>query len=283
MSSPRVARTVYRELLRHAKLMDKHAAVKALISPTEVSSNARCQDAVSALLRQKMYYLPYASAADVVRNAFRSPSSAGDLGAAFMAMRFTSEKLHVSRQYGLLNEPPFPPTRTYDLLSTSPRATSPSSSSVAITTQIRSGVFLIAHPMLFRPFEQSVVLITSHGETGTTGFVFLHSQPNIGGIAVDAACPDDSSPLFVGGNLLDFAKLPHSKEVVFFNGYAGWTPHMLEKELDMGSWIMVTAPLSFAIHPPTPNLWRHLLKQLGHEYDQFARIPPNVDFTVHVS
>ncbi|RHZ13934.1 hypothetical protein DYB37_009463, partial [Aphanomyces astaci] len=182
------------------------------------------------------------------------------------------------------------------------------------------GVFLIAHPMLFRPFEQSVVLITSHGETGTTGFVVnIHSdkkhtlwpnyrldaqvqplfgshpvlyggpvgggsvQPNIGGIAVDAACPDDSSPLFVGGNLLDFAKLPHSKEVVFFNGYAGWTPHMLEKELDMGSWIMVTAPLSFAIHPPTPNLWRHLLKQLGHEYDQFARIPPNVDFTVHVS
>ncbi|ETW01179.1 hypothetical protein H310_06777 [Aphanomyces invadans] len=323
--SARVIRSVYRELLRHAKLMDNHAAVKALLSRAEVPENFQCQKAISSLLGEnKVYYLPHTSAAEVLRRAFRS--STGDLGAAFLALRFMGEKLHVARQYGLLKESPFLPTRTYELLS-SPSSASPPSSPVALTKRIRSGVFLIAHPMLYRPFEQTVVLVTSHSAVGTTGFIvnekagnrhtlwpnygvdthlkplfgshqvhyggpvgggsvqFLHAQPNIGGTAVNATSLHDSSPLFVGGNLMDFAKLPNSNpnEVVFFNGYAGWTPQLLQKELDVGSWIMVTAPLSMAIRSPAKNLWRYLLKQLGSEYDQFAAIPRNVDFTVHVS
>ncbi|KAF0687962.1 Aste57867_20343 [Aphanomyces stellatus] len=328
--SARVVRTVYRELLRNAKLMDKHAAVKALVSPTEVATNPLCQDAVATLLRQKMYYLPYASAVEVVRNAFRTSSQTGDIGAAFLALRFLGDKLNLAKQYGLLQGSPFPPTRTYDLLEKVPSPPSVTitkyvfpSLGICLTqrfSRIRSGVFLIAHPLLFRPFEQSVILITSHTKKeGTTGFIvnekgdkkhtlfpnydinaalqplfgsravyyggpvdggsvsYLHTEPAIGGIPVDAA--NESVRLFVGGNLLDFATMDqaNAKDVVFFNGYAGWTPNMLQKELAMGSWIMVDAPLSLAIRPP-PNLWRHLLNELGPEFDQFSSIPRNVNF-----
>ncbi|KDO25876.1 hypothetical protein SPRG_08818 [Saprolegnia parasitica CBS 223.65] len=304
-----VTRVLYRELLRSAKLLDKHAAVKALMCPSEVADSAICHKAVMGLHQHQLCYWPYESAKQRMRALFRtSPASSEALDAAFRGLRYLNAKLHLAQEYDLLH------VESDELPSRPPR----------ITTTIRRGVFLIAHPLTVRPFEQSVVLLTRHDTKGTKGVIvndegdakqsslhsypvesalqaafpshpllyggpvatnsiqFLHPHAELGGSLVT---PDEvDTPVFIQHDLSVLVKPAHANidrsKVTFVHGHASWVPKQLQRELDAGGWLMVEAPLALVLNPPAKNLWVHMLQELGDEHAAMSRIPKSVDFYV---
>ena len=61
--------------------------------------------------------------------------------------------------------------------------------------------------------------------------------------------------------------------LLFFAGYAGWTPGQLESELQSKSWILYSGGFDWINHIHEPDLWTVLLKSMGGEHAMMASFP----------
>jgi putative transcriptional regulator len=171
------------------------------------------------------------------------------------------------------------------------------------------GSLLIAKPFLADPnFERGVILLCSHHEQGTFGFVmnqvtelflgdvleetiyqdiplhlggpvekntlhFIHRRPDLisGGDEV-------MDGVYWGGNfdqvktLLNINTLK-SDDVRFFIGYSGWSGGQLENEISEESWIITNTTSDFLFTVPPADFWREVLRNMGGEYRSIAHYP----------
>lgn len=173
-----------------------------------------------------------------------------------------------------------------------------------------SGTVLISKPLIGDGFfEQSVIYITEHSETGTLGFTLnkpsliyvqdiIEEIPgedflNFGGpveqdalfFLHDIDTLKDSYPvgggLYLGGDfdaLKDIIKTARDLEVEpfkcrFFLGYSGWSPGQLQEEIEGNTWIVLNPPMDFNPLELDSDAWRDQMKKLGGEYTIWANTP----------
>lgn len=60
-----------------------------------------------------------------------------------------------------------------------------------------------------------------------------------------------------------------------FLGYSGWAPGQLEKEMQMGSWVVHPAAPKIVFHPDPEQGWKAALKEKGGIYRVFAETDQN--------
>ena len=158
-----------------------------------------------------------------------------------------------------------------------------------------NGLFLVASPGMLDPnFRRSVVLVTQMADGGSVGFIV--NRPGQRSLA--QILPDNklmqrfTEPIYLGGPVeaaglfavfrsgenppgalrvlseVSFAMDPAVLEqllhtppgqVRFFNGYAGWVPGQLARELDRGGWLVLNADANTVFRKDTDTLWQELL------------------------
>jgi len=158
-----------------------------------------------------------------------------------------------------------------------------------------NGIFLVASPGLLDPnFRRSVVLVTQMADGGSVGFIV--NRPGTRSLA--QILPDNklmrrfTEPIYLGGPVeaaglfavfrsgenppgalrvlseVSFAMDPAVLEqllytppgqVRFFNGYAGWGPGQLARELGRGGWLALNADADTVFRKNTDTLWQELL------------------------
>ena len=178
-----------------------------------------------------------------------------------------------------------------------------------------TGNLLVSQPYLGDPnFEQSVILLTEHGEGGTVGFVLNHKvEITLNDIVLNF--PDFESDVYNGGpvrqdnlyfihskgdllpgsqkindNLwwggdveplkeLIGAGLIQTNEIRFFLGYSGWSEGQLFDELRDNSWLIVDGSKFDLLHESPQHLWKNILLKSGGEYPLWASSPadPNLN------
>lgn len=171
-----------------------------------------------------------------------------------------------------------------------------------------TGKLLIAEPFLTDPeFARSVVLLCSHGEEGTIGFVLNRiSMNNIGDLLPDMLGIE--IPIYDGGpvqpdTLHIIHKIPEEmggveifpgvywgssyenlsrmiedgrvdqQNVRLFAGYAGWETGQLESEMKEKSWIVAGATEKIIFEQDSTQIWRMALKSLGDDFAYMANLP----------
>jgi putative transcriptional regulator len=165
---------------------------------------------------------------------------------------------------------------------------------VAIAADPARGAFLVAKPALLDPnFTRTVVLVAATPDGGTVGLIV--NRPTERSLASilpgNARLTRFTEPLYFGGPVeraglfalfraaaspgpsfrmiddlhlaLDPATveqlLLHPPEQVrLFNGYAGWAPGQLARELQRGDWWVVEADAAAAFRADTSTLWDEL-------------------------
>jgi putative transcriptional regulator len=158
-----------------------------------------------------------------------------------------------------------------------------------------NGVFLVASPGQSDPnFRRSVVLVTQMTGGGSVGFIINRPGPR----SLAQILPDNklmrrfSEPIYLGGPVeadglfavfragenppgalrvlgeVSFAMDPAVLEqllytppsqVRLFNGYAGWAPGQLARELTRGGWLVLNADADTVFRKNTDTLWQELL------------------------
>ncbi|MFY0627398.1 MAG: YqgE/AlgH family protein [Reichenbachiella sp.] len=172
------------------------------------------------------------------------------------------------------------------------------------------GDLLISEPYLPDPnFERTVILLCSHDENGSFGYVlnqvsqvvfedlvkdiekfkekifiggpvqqdtlhFLHRSENnaIGGepIAEDIIWGGDYNYLL---ELIKTEKID-AKNFKFFVGYSGWSAGQLEEELAVKSWIVYKNASTNQIFDIAPDaLWKTVLEELGGKFKMISKYP----------
>lgn len=176
----------------------------------------------------------------------------------------------------------------------------------------QAGDVLLSAPFeMDEHFTRSVVLVCSHDDSGTFGFVlnnYVHLSPedlNVGlalfKTRVSIGGPMDKSNLFYihqFGNLVEGSQLikgdlyfggdfdqivdhierhPDEQDKVrFFIGYSGWGEGQLVDELDTNSWLVVKNHTPAHIMNTHVNeLWRELMTLQGARYSMLASFPIN--------
>lgn len=171
------------------------------------------------------------------------------------------------------------------------------------------GALLIAKPYLGDSnFERGVILLCSHNEQGTYGFVMNQVTELFLGDVLEETIYQDI-PLYVGGpvekNTLHFihrrpdlikdgaqiidgvfwgGNFDHVKtllninslnqdDIRFFIGYSGWSGGQLENEISEDSWIITKTTSKFLFTTSPGELWREVLKSMGGEYRSIAHYP----------
>ena len=165
------------------------------------------------------------------------------------------------------------------------------------TSALATGRFLVAAEQVRGGFfQQSVVFLVSHGESGTLGLIVnqpseiaLHEvvkgavdgagQMYIGGpvergsvlVLLRAASPPEralrvTGDIFVTVDpalLLERTGKPGgASDVRVYAGYAGWGPGQLEAELARGDWIVADEALEPIIFADAPDaLWKKLFQR----------------------
>jgi putative transcriptional regulator len=165
----------------------------------------------------------------------------------------------------------------------------------AQTAGSANGVFLVASPVQLDPnFRRSVVLVTQMTGGGSVGFIMNRPGPR----SLAQILPDNklmqrfTEPIYLGGPVeatglfavfragenppgalrvlseVSFAMDPavleqllHTppSQVRFFNGYAGWAPGQLARELSRGGWLALNADADTVFRKDTDTLWQELL------------------------
>jgi len=171
------------------------------------------------------------------------------------------------------------------------------------------GTLLVAEPFMQDGyFKRSVVLITSHNEEGTVGYILNHDL-DVQIKDIIPQCPDSNLPVRLGGPvqrdnlffihslgdtiadsieiikglywggdfdaIVDLIKRDEIKQenIRFFAGYSGWSPGQLDKELEEKSWIVTKCKKDFILKTDSEKLWGNVLKNMGNEYAQIANYP----------
>jgi putative transcriptional regulator len=175
---------------------------------------------------------------------------------------------------------------------------------------LKTGDILISEPYLGdQNFERSVILLGSHNEEGSLGFVLNHKSNLLLSDVVNDALTDVEIPLYIGGpveqdtlhfiyrnelslkgtipvienlfwggNFDEMKSMLQNKQVKpedirFFLGYSGWSKGQLEGEMTQKAWIAhaLTTEAIFALD--TENMWRSILKNMGGEYKALSNYP----------
>jgi len=165
----------------------------------------------------------------------------------------------------------------------------------AQTSGAANGLFLVASPGLLDPnFRHSVVLVTQMADGGSVGFIVNRPGP----LSLAQILPEHelmrryTEPIYLGGPVeaaglfavfrssanppgalrvlddLSFAMDPAVLEQLlrappgqlrFFNGYAGWGPGQLARELERGGWLLLSADADTVFRKNMDTLWQEML------------------------
>lgn len=176
------------------------------------------------------------------------------------------------------------------------------------------GKLLLSEPFSQDPnFKRTVVLLATHNEEGSVGFVlnrpmelrleqivddFEHSELPIwdgGPVQRDSlfyihtlgdAIPESiriTEELYWGGNfetvkaLIKGHKVTES-EIRLFIGYSGWSAQQLENEIQNNSWLVAPATLEVVMNAGKDSdekLWKEVVKSMGKDYSILANFPEN--------
>lgn len=178
--------------------------------------------------------------------------------------------------------------------------------------QPKPGALLIAEPFANDDyFRRSVVLICDYNDKGCFGFVLnnylevefndlseekldINTRVSIGG-PVDTnnlyfihrygeKIKDSfriSDDLYLGGDYKELMALLRNEEqpekyARFFLGYAGWSEHQLDQEIENKFWVVMNPEsLPALMDTSVPTLWSECLNQLGGRYKLFTHFPIN--------
>lgn len=176
------------------------------------------------------------------------------------------------------------------------------------------GKLLLSEPFSHDPhFKRTVVLLASHNEEGSVGFVLNRPMELKLGQVVEEfdknnfpvwdggpvqrdslfyihtlgdAIPDSIpivGDLFWNGNfetikaLIKGNKIAEN-EIRLFVGYSGWSAGQLQNEIKKNSWLVAPATIKLIMDAgnSTPEkLWQEVLKSMGKEYGIIANFPEN--------
>ncbi|KAJ1478717.1 hypothetical protein T484DRAFT_1960555 [Baffinella frigidus] len=233
--------SLYRLLLRSAKLMDRRPALKGLIQTQRMRFYDRknsewiemdAQDKEDASLLGHIakltgggrFYLPEASAVGVVRDAFKEGKALtgeeldGEMDVAIAAIRMLDANIGKGRKLGVLDWERAAPTRP-----------PPYAIQEAPRNDVSVGRLLLAHPMLNQAgLTRAVILLVQHNRQGTFGIVLNrrvpftmgdllreHEQHETKGLGMSSKVRDSLEPfsenvLFKGGDVsLEFLSILH--------------------------------------------------------------------------
>lgn len=159
-------------------------------------------------------------------------------------------------------------------------------------------------------FKRTVVLLASHNEEGSFGFI-LNKELDIPLCDLIKELPEAKTKVFLGGpvqrdNLFyihsvgdiiensiaigkgifwggNFDALQSlierneigSKQIRFFVGYSGWSHGQLDEEIKERSWIISDLNKKLILETPHGDLWKNALKKMGGAYSQFVNYPEN--------
>lgn len=173
------------------------------------------------------------------------------------------------------------------------------------------GKLLISEPFMNDPnFKRSVVLLATHNEEGSVGFVLNRPMElklnqiveefeendfpvwDGGPVQRDSlffihtlgdAIPDSINimgDLYWGGNFETVKALLHGKnisenEIRLFIGYSGWSAGQLNEEIKRNSWLVAPASIDIVMTNDWNKLWQDVLKGMGQEYGMIANFPEN--------
>jgi putative transcriptional regulator len=168
----------------------------------------------------------------------------------------------------------------------------------AQTEDLAAGKLLIAQKDLPDPnFAETVVLLTEYADEGAAGLIInRRSKVTLSKFYPDLKSKNASDPVFSGGPVeekLGFgllrsrAKLDATKQIVggvhlitddkmldkmvssgkdsaslrMYVGYCGWGPEQLEREVDLGAWLVFSATPELIFDPEPETLWSRLIRK----------------------
>ena len=171
------------------------------------------------------------------------------------------------------------------------------------------GNILISEPFLGdNYFRRSVVYLTENNEEGSLGFV-LNKPIGVSINEIVDDFPESDFTISVGGpvsnNTVHYihtlgARVPDSVEVSdgifwggdfdlikdliregsvkphelrFFLGYAGWSPHQLDGELQEHAWLVGKIPPRMVMQAVDPEFWKKTLNRYNNKYRAWANFP----------
>ncbi len=152
-----------------------------------------------------------------------------------------------------------------------------------------NGVLLIAKPNLVDPnFRETVVLVTQTPDASTVGVILNRPAPGRGEKRGEAlyfggpVMPQVSVALFASerapaapafhvirgvylsmhpGNVESLPSRP-GQRYRLFQGFSGWGPGQLERELELDSWFVMPASAEIVFRADTRGMWRELLEKV---------------------
>ncbi len=147
-----------------------------------------------------------------------------------------------------------------------------------------AGSLLVATPLLADPsFTRTVVLLVDHDSTGAVGVVLNRpgerplqevAEPLAGAAAAPAqvflggpVSPDltvclSAAPGLAAWTVLDLTDPPEmTGPLRVFQGYAGWGPGQLEREVAEGAWWVLPASPQDVFCADPAQLWRQVLRR----------------------
>lgn len=186
-----------------------------------------------------------------------------------------------------------------------------------MTDTLAAGILLLATPWLKDPpFDRAVVLLCTHGDSGTLGLVLNRPlEVTAGeGLAGVVAPQRVTMPLFNGGpvspdslyalhtmdtlrgpsemvcgnvgflpgtgELLNVLQAPpaEGEALRLFAGCAGWAPGQLEAEIANNAWILAPSSPRAIFTGKPESLWGRVMRSLGPYNTFLARMPADLRF-----
>ena len=180
-----------------------------------------------------------------------------------------------------------------------------------INVKPTKGKLLVSEPTILTDvsFNRSVILLTSHDDEGSVGFIFNKpldlclrdvipeidsdlpiynggpvSQDNLYFVHnIPQLIPDSekiSENLYWGGDFDILKQLLKDDELLdadirFFLGYSGWSSQQLEDELEEEAWLVINNNYENIFTTEYDSFWKDELMRCGGTYQLWANAPEN--------